>query len=260
MLKELAPPSYLGVGRFFGNSHPNLAFVRAVLEQRIPGSVFANFDRHGDPVTVLITTGSPFCFLSGYFSPTVMGEVDAILADRPFVRLVHSRWGPEELVGDLHSFGFKQVERIQLSIPGVRAGDYRVHDQVPGGFTLERVTEEIFHRLNWRDPVLDIFGTMENYLSHGYGVCMLSNNIVVAESHGVIGGGLVELGSITHPEYRRRSFSSITMSEAIRHGARLGLAPVTSMDVENRASFATCAGPLRMSMDFRYHLLTRQAD
>ncbi len=257
MLKELSPPAYLSIDRLFGKSHPNLAFVRAVLEQRIPGRVFADFGSAGDPATALVTTGSPFCFLSGPLSPALLGEVDGIIGDRSPVRLVHSNWVLEEPAEDFHRFGFKRAERIQLSIPGVQAGDYRVHDRVPDGFTLKRVNAEIFNRLNWRDPVLDIFGTMENYLSRGYGFCILSDGIVAAESHGVIGGGLVELGSITHPEYRRRGFSSITMSESIRHGARMGLAPVTSMDVENEPSSATCTGPLRMSIDFRYRLLTR---
>jgi hypothetical protein len=83
----LEPEDHPRVAPLFAPSFPNLAFVHAVLEGRIPGQVFASWE-DGRARACLIATGSPFCFLAGELPPRLLDEALAFLAARPPITLV----------------------------------------------------------------------------------------------------------------------------------------------------------------------------
>ncbi|MDC0723712.1 GNAT family N-acetyltransferase [Nannocystis bainbridge] len=223
MLIELEAQDYPRVRPLFRASYPNLAFVHAVLERAIPGCVWAGSGEREFAVA-LVATEAPFCFAAGAVTPALLDEMRALLADRPPIKLVH----PRGLASAAPQLGFVAAERAQFG-PG--PGGYAPRDlRAPPGFELAAVDGHLFSRLNWRDPVLAIFGSVANYLRHGFGVCLLHDDQLVAEIHGVVGGGLCEFGCHTRADYRRRGLSSLVLGAACKHAVALGLAPFTTFD------------------------------
>ncbi|WUH98350.1 GNAT family N-acetyltransferase [Spirillospora sp. NBC_00431] len=243
MLRTVKPSRYATLASLFGPSYPNLAFVHAAFEGNIPAQVWAQQD--GDDSVCLVTTRSHFCFVAGAITSDLMDEICALLRGRPPVTLVYP-------VGYdvVPRAGFRKSERVQFS---------RQHDSneatraLPEEFDLFRIDAQSFEKLNWREMVLSIFGSVANYLRNGYGFCLARDGHVAAEGHGVVGGGLVELGGFTHPKYRRRNLYTAMSAQVIGYGARLGLRPVLSCQADNGASVAV-AKRIGLTEDFRYEV------
>ncbi|WP_157430885.1 GNAT family N-acetyltransferase [Actinomadura macra] len=243
MLTALSPDRYAALTSLFGPSYPNLAFVHAALEEKIPARVWAQYEDDGASAC-LIATQSPFCFVAGAITSALLKEICVLLQDRPPVTLIgpadHKMVPPD---------GFQKAERVQFS----RAELDGISRVPAAGFDLLRVDARLFEQLNWRDMVLSIFGSAANYLRNGYGFCLVRDGQLVAEGHGVVGGGLVELGGFTHPKYRHRNLYTTMSAEVIAYGAEHGLRPVLSCLAENEASIAV-AHRIGLTMDFRHEV------
>ena len=228
----------------FRPSYANLAFVHAVLERKIPGRVWAQSDDRGIAVG-LVATEAPFCFAAGAVTPALLEQMRGLLAHRPPIKLVH----PPGLDSAAPRLGFVAAERIQFgSGPG---GPELRALQAPPGFELAAVDGELFPRLNWRETVLAIFGSAENYLRHGFGVCVLHDGQLVAEAHAVVGGGLAEFGAHTRADYQRRGLSTLVMRAAGRQAAELGLRSVTTFDA-GKAESAALSRSIGLHYEFHY--------
>ncbi|MFI0480949.1 GNAT family N-acetyltransferase [Actinomadura sp. 9N215] len=244
LLRTVKSNRYATLASLFGPSYPNLAFVHAAVEGKIPAKAWAQHE--GDGVSAcLITTRSRFCFVAGTITSDLMDEIYALVRGRPPITLIHPA-GSDVVPRS----GFGKSERVQFS---------RHHDAdgtrcaPPEEFDLLRVDARLFEKLNWRDMVLSIFGSAANYLKNGYGFCLARDGHVVAEGHGVVGGGLVELGGFTHPKYRHRNLYTAMSAQVIGYGAELGLRPVLSCQADNEASVAV-AKRIGLTEDFRYEV------
>lgn len=250
MLIELGASEYPRARPLFPPSYPNLAFVDAVLERRIPGRVWAQPGEQG-PAACLVATGFPLCFAAGAVTPEMFDEMRARLEDRPPVKLVH----PPALAAVAPGRGFVAAERLQFG-EALRQGERR-QACVPAGFELRRIDAELFPRLGWKDAVLAIFGSAENYLDNGYGFCLLHAGRLVAEAHGVVGGERVELGTHTHEEYRQKGLATIVCAAVARHGAERGLGVVATCDAEKAASVGV-AQSIGLCLELRYPIASLQ--
>jgi RimJ/RimL family protein N-acetyltransferase len=85
----------------------------------------------------------------------------------------------------------------------------------------------------------DIFGSAENYLSNGIGFIFwdVNNQIIASESHGIPSKEFIEIGSITHENYRGQKLSTVLCNHLIRYAIQENLKPVWSCDEENLISW-----------------------
>lgn len=253
MLIPIQPQDHLRLSALFDAAYPNLAFVRAVLAGELPGQAWAQWEGTR-PRACLITTGSPFCFIAGPMSSSLFAQALALLANKPSVMLVCAAAPDFAALAGQH--GLRAAERVQFV-----AGPTELDPSelvVPAPYRLARIDAELFPHLLWSDMVLGIYGSAEFYLRHHHGFCLLHEGRIVAEAHGVVGGGLVEIGLFTHPEHRRRGLTTIVARRLIDHGARLGQRSVATCmqgKVESERALAA-AGYVRA---FDYHVLTRTA-
>ncbi len=61
--------------------------------------------------------------------------------------------------------------------------------------------------------------------------------LVSSEAHGVIAENLVEIGTVTHENYRGKQLSTIVCNNLIRNLVKKGLNPIWSCDKANIASW-----------------------
>ncbi|MFD3537625.1 GNAT family N-acetyltransferase [Streptomyces sp. NPDC058664] len=254
-LTRLEPGEYGTVSGLVDSKYPNLAFVYGVLEGNIPGKVWARHEQ-GEIKAALVETNSSFCFSLGSVTQSLFTEFQSLVEMKSSVKLVH----PSMCVAvgnEANRRGFSEAERFHFTLEGTGNIPSSVCD-LPDGFTVKRIDENLFEMLNWREMVLQIFGTAKNYLQNGFGFCLLHGDSVVAEAHGVVGGSFVELGIYTHPAYRRQGLPLIVMAETARLGATRGLTTVVSCDKETTA---TVSVSLRLGMrwDFAYKVARRTA-
>jgi hypothetical protein len=68
----------------------------------------------------------------------------------------------------------------------------------------------------WRDLMTQAYGTMERFLQHGFGVCLLSEGEIRCEAYAVFrGGGRFEIGAITREQFRQRGCAYVTCQHLI---------------------------------------------
>ncbi len=242
------------ISALFAPSFPNLAFVHAVLQRKIPGRVW--LEQTGDRLrSCLITTDSPFCFIGGEMTHESIDEALTLLRARPPITLVC----PRELDIDARAaaYGFAVSERVQFSTTTTEAG--RAALEVPKPYRVARIDAELFPKILWRPMVLGIFGSRESYLEHHYGFCVVLDGQIVAEAHGIVAGGLVEFGSFTHSEHRRRGLTNIATGQLIAHAKAVGHRAIATCAAEKVESVGliTKAGLLR---NFHYRVLTLAAE
>lgn len=90
----------------------------------------------------------------------------------------------------------------------------------PDGLRLARVDQELLPRLAWGAWAAPSDAAA---LVHGLGYCLLDGERVVAEAFaGPITGGALEVGTITHEDYRQRGLARIVCARTMLECERLG--------------------------------------
>ncbi|MEW2579445.1 GNAT family N-acetyltransferase [Streptomyces syringium] len=245
MLVELAKEDYARVEPLFGPQYPNLAFVHGVLDEKLPGRVWVH-EENGVPVACLIATLSPFCFAAGTLTRAFFDQARILLGGRGTVQIVHPA---EPGIGELAAgSGFTPALRRQFSQP--RAGWSAPEPALPDGFELVRIDAALFDRLD--SPMArSIFGSGADYAEHAIGFALRKDGRIVADAHGVVGGGLSELGTFAHPDYRGLGLPSFLLAEVARWSAKNGLRVVITCAEDKHASIAM-AHRLGLTEDFLY--------
>jgi len=92
--------------------------------------------------------------------------------------------------------------------------------QPPDGLRLARIDAELLPRCAWGPWMIT---NMETALDHGLGYCLLDGEQVVSEAFaGSNVGGLLEMGTIIHADYRGRGLGTVVCARTILECERLG--------------------------------------
>ncbi|MCC3766180.1 GNAT family N-acetyltransferase [Streptomyces sp. UNOC14_S4] len=244
-LVEVATADLSRLASLFDPGHPNLAFVHAVIDGAIPGRAWAHF-RNGAPVTCLVATTAPFCLAAGAMTPALFTEARTLLAGHGEVQLVHPP-GPETDAWAKQA-GFTAGRRLHFTHP--ESGFVAPSPAVPDGYALVRIDAETFSGLD--SPMArSIFGTSAQYAAHAVGFALVKDGRVAADAHGVIGGGLIELGIHTHPDHRRKGLASVVLAAVGHWAGEQGLRSVMTCHADKAPSIAL-ARKLGLTEEFSY--------
>jgi GNAT superfamily N-acetyltransferase len=244
-LVEVAAADLPRLVSLFAPDCPNLAFVHAVIDGAIPGRIWAHV-RDGEPVACLIATTAPFCLAAGAMSPAFFTEARTLLAGHGDVQLVYPP-GPGAGAWAKQA-GFAAGRRLHFT--RTHFGFIAPPPAVPDGYALVRIDAETFAGLE--SPMArSIFGTAARYAEHAVGFALVKDGQVAADAHGVIGGGLIELGIHTHPDHRRKGLASVVLAAASRWGSGQGLRSVMTCH-EDKTPSITLARKLGLTEEFSY--------
>lgn len=231
-MKQLSENKYENARKLFHKNYPNLPEIFAVIEHLIPGQIWVN--NEDEPTFCLVITNSPYCFIQGEINEEIFEECFKLLKKKPMVKLVVE---PNPQL-DLAKFGFLSVSRRQYR--------YRdIHSKIPqyennSSYLIKKIEDiETFNLCLWKPLMTSIFGSAENYLKHGIGFILWDSNnkIIASESHGIPSKELVEVGTVTHENYRNQKLSTILCNHLIRHAIEKKLKPVWSCDDANFISW-----------------------
>jgi GNAT superfamily N-acetyltransferase len=125
--------------------------------------------------------------------------------------------------------------------------------QPPAGLRLARIDAELVARCAWSPwMIVDLAATLD----HGLGYCLLDGELVVAEAFaGPIGEGALEMGTITHADYRGRGLGTVVCARTILECERLGYRTWWNTALSNVASTGL-ARKLGYRVERPYRVLT----
>lgn len=120
---------------------------------------------------------------------------------------------------------------------------------LPAGYTVRRLDQDLLHDSNIIIPeaitewtgLEDLWGTVDNYLTHGIGFCVLRANQVVARCIAdCMAGTQIDIGIITAPGHRRKGLATIAAAATVEHCLTHGFQAVGwHCNAENTGSWKT---------------------
>lgn len=233
-MHELRKSDFGRVSRLFEHA----AFLRpaifSILEGRQLGRVFV--DRVNDPtVAVMVSDG---CYFGG--SPEALdppSEVVGLLEREVMSQREHLLLYPFSepwqvaLQAVLQPYAPQYYERstFTLDIPRYRALHEGWRQHIPAGFSLQRLDAETALEVG---GIPNLWGTIENFLSRGFGFCLIDearpderSGFASSAQTVFVGDHGVETGVGTREAYRRRGLATAACCAFIDHCLQSGLRP-----------------------------------
>jgi hypothetical protein len=110
---------------------------------------------------------------------------------------------------------------------------------VPSGHQLRLVDRNLFAGCMWHDAMIAVFGTAENFLRHGIGLCLTEGEEICSEAYAAWrGAGRFEIGIVTAEPRRGRGYAFMACQHLIRLCEAAGQPTCWSCFADNLASAA----------------------
>ena len=212
----------------FGGGCPNDAMLFASLDGRYPGCALV--DDAENPKQCVLRTAVGTLFLGGSVSDSFLTNTLEILRKRGTTCIVLTE--DEARMRDLpegYSFNHERVE--------FNSNDFsneRVSSQLPTNCRIAEMDLSLLEDCVWGKGVKHAYGSLDNFLAYGFGICLLQEDQILSEAYAMFeGAGRVELGVVTHEDYRGQRYGSIACSELIRRCRNLNKPVYWSCDRDN---------------------------
>lgn len=231
-MKQLHPDQYENVRPLFHVNYPNLPMIYGIIECLIPGQIWV--DKENEPSVCLVMTGATYCFIAGNLNAEIFQDFLQLLKQKELVKLAFETDAPLEP----STFGFIPVARRQYRYKNIQSKLPMYEND--SGYILKKIEdEETFDLCIWKPLIISIFGDTENYLKNGMGFILwdAQKGVVASEAHGILSNKYVEVGTVTHEDYRGRKLSTILCNHLIHYAIKKDLQPVWSCDEANLISW-----------------------
>ncbi|CAN5585968.1 GNAT family N-acetyltransferase [soil metagenome] len=215
----------------FDPNQLNSTMIFSTLTGRTPGQAYV--DSLDQPQRCLLTIDFlNFSFLGGIPDQPWLIQAITELRQR---QAIHLSWPPH------------RADSLELPAPpdGVMSA-FEFYDSISPpltpiaeGYQLRIIDNELFVRCVWHDEILMVFGTAENFLRHGIGLCLMKNDEICSEAYACwLGAGKFELGIVTHEQHRQRGYAYLTCQHLIKFCEAKGYPTAWSCAQDNLASAA----------------------
>ncbi len=223
---------------------PNSSALWAVLKGNYVGEALV--DSTSTPSQCVLRTNAALTYYSFQTEQVFLNEAVAHFKEIDQVWLV---W-PHQT--DLHPPQADLAEIVsRLEFYGTDADSDTLRNlrrQLPDGFVIRRIDQRLIERCEWCAEMEFYAGSLENFLSHGIGICMLQGNDIVVEAYASsLGKTRAEIGAITHEKFRGHGYAPIACAFLIEACEKLGYQAYWSCDEGHTASIRVAR-----KLGFRY--------
>jgi hypothetical protein len=216
----------------FDPDEPHSAWVFSSLEGRTLGKAYVdNIDK---PVHCLLTTNflNLTCLSEGMEQQWLNQAVTELRQGKEVIL----NWVPR-IAARLQPPDHPVAARDSLAFCDCRPGPAL---DLPEGHHFRAIDKELIKRCLWGNAMLEAYGTTDNFLRDGIGICLMADDEICCEAYGAfLGAGKYDLGIITHEKYRRQGHAYLTSSHLIHLCAEQGYATTWSCFQSNVGSAAT---------------------
>lgn len=245
---EPCPVSHPDLRNLFAPQQPNRAEIEAVLAGRRAGTAVVDDVCH--PTECVLRSKACLTFPSSGISQDALDVGLACLSALGPIWLIwdgalHPGVEPPEADSVRPRIGFAECD-----VTSQRLADLR--NSLPAGLTVLRVDRELIERCEWRDEMEFYCGSIDKFLDHGLGVCLMRGDEILSEAYAsALGSDLAEIGAVTREAHRRRGYALLASSFLIELCRAKGYGVYWSCNAENEAS-ARLARRLGFAAETRY--------
>jgi GNAT superfamily N-acetyltransferase len=126
---------------------------------------------------------------------------------------------------------------------------------MPDGCEIRHMDRSLFERCDGRYLYMSIFGSVDQALENGFGMCLMKDNAILCEAFaGPAARGQIEVGTQTGKEFRGRGFATLTCAYLVQWCEQQGYQTYWNCDKNNLAS-AAVARKLGYQVEREYRLL-----
>lgn len=227
------PIDHPALPRLFERTLPNKPVLWAVLQGRHAGRAWVNDVLH--PTQCVLRTDAVLTFVS---PQTDQGFLDAALTHARRSGDVWLVWSAE-LYPQLRA---PEADDVALRLEFYDCDPHSpeltaLRQQLPIGFEMRPIDRELLERCEWGSDMAFYCGSLENFLAHDLGLCMMRGHDIIVEVYASsLGKTQAEIGAVTREAHRGRGYAPIACAYLIQLLEQRGYRPYWSCDVDNPAS------------------------
>jgi RimJ/RimL family protein N-acetyltransferase len=224
------PVNQPGLPSLFDPHVPNNPALWAVFQGRHAGRALVDDLRY--PSQCLVRTEAVLTYASHLMSHSFLSEaID-------YFRHTGHNWL-------IRSPGDPPASESHRTLPRLEFFDYDPHSPVledfrnrlPADFEIRPIDANLLNRCEWRDDMAFYCGSLENFLHHGVGICLMHGDEIIVETYAsALGAPYAEIGAIAHEPYRGNGYAPIAVSYLIEALEQRGLHAYWSCNTDNPAS------------------------
>ncbi len=217
----------------FDPALPNAPMLFGILEGRLPGRAIADDPRA--PTLAAVQSAEGIAFIS---RTTTQADLDTALSGLRRDAIVGLAWPDDATATAVPEPPARKQDRLGFGpIPAAADLFDRLRDSLPAGATVRPIDADLLARCEWRELVEGAHGSIDAFLEHGVGLCLMREDEILAEAYApFIGGGVAEVGVVTSEAHRGQGLASIAIAWLAEILAERGLAMYWSCDTDNEAS------------------------
>ncbi len=227
---------YQKVLKFFPADFPDVVVVYAILEKRMPGEIWV--DNSDNPTAVLIKSNANICYIKGDITQSLFKKFLQKLKYNLRMHLVFEP-SPASKHFNLLLCGLTKIDRLSFKLKD-KTKNYlllpssSVFELTP----LNKKNEAIFRMSSGFNMEKKLYGSEEKCIDEAYGFAIWDKqkNRIASETLGVSSKKYVELGIMTHLEYRKQNLAKIVCGKFITDILASGKEPVWACNKSNLAS------------------------
>lgn len=244
-MEEISPTHFDRVMPLFKHIPHQRPAVFAVLEGTQTGRVFV--DNIRDPSAAVILSAFNTYIGGSSGNPDLMTDVANVLLSEVISKKEHVLLCPlteawrTALQKIFQPYQPKIYERTRFDFDPQRYAELHNgwRQRIPAGFSLQRINTETALEVG---GIPELWGTVENFLTYGFGFCMLDETLpgerkaFAASAQTVfMGDGWAETGVETREAYRRKGLATAVSCAYIDHCLQTGIYPEWTC-INNEAS------------------------
>jgi len=243
------PATHPSLPALFDAEIPNSPMLFAVLRGHNPGRAFV--DEATNPSYCVIRTNEALVFLSQRAPQAFLDQMLTHLRQFSHVGLIWrpatARLRPAEATKIIQRREFPDCGSNSETLAGLES-------RLPDGFGLHLIDRNLLERCEWRPMIENACGSLDNFLAHGLGICLMRGNDIITEAYVPYWGmRQVEIGVVTNEAQRGHGYAAITCAHLIQTCRQRGFEPYWSCDADNKAS-VTLARKLCFQHDREYEI------
>jgi RimJ/RimL family protein N-acetyltransferase len=243
-------------------THPNLS---ALFDPKIPNNpiLFATLMGHtpgrawvddpGNPSQCLVRVNGSLVFISSSADQAFLEEGFEIIKQFSHVVFV-SRRGESTLQIPKADRILQRLEFAEYDAESQSIADL-INGGLPDGFEIRDIDTELVKKIDSREDIESYCGSLENFLAHGFGICLMQSGEIVSEAYApFVTARNAELATFTKEAHRGHGYATKTCARFIQTCRGRGLEPYWSCDADNLAS-ASVARKLGFKHEREYEIL-----
>jgi len=226
------PATHPSLPALFDPEIPNSPMLFAILRGDNPGRAFV--DDATNPSHAVVRTNEALIFLSQVAPQEFLDLALTHLSQLGHLGLI---WRPEAAVPRPPEAA-RILPRHEFPICSATSETLAVLESgLPDGFEIRPVDRSLLERCEWRPEIEGYCGSLDNFLAHGLGICLMRGDEIITEAYAPFWGvRQAEIGVVTNEAHRGHGFAAMACARLIRLCRERGAEPYWSCDADNIAS------------------------